>query len=587
VHLRNDAIPDKSVKLILIDDASVNHLSEIIGRYPWPRGIYAPILDFLAQGGAKEIYFDILFTEEEESLASHLEFLNEIKKHSNINFAGLLTKDYPVDASQPKFLSKSKIDIKNFRQNGESKYQTIYHPIVPIAEYAQRIPMVTIEPDADGRYREIPLYITFQDHLLFNFPLGPFLSDDMEKDKNVILTKGKKIPINDHGKLIINWYPKGIQKFSFSGILSSWQSLKQGKPPIVSPNIFKNSIVIIGASAVGLHDLKSTPIHSHLPGPEIQATAISNIIQNSGLNLSPDWFNYLIILLIISLCPYYVLRKTSIKRYLGALLVPILLSGIMIVSFSYFNTILIIGTALTGFFLSYIAAIGYNSFSEYLEKQKVKQNFSMYVSPKILKELSQNYKTIQPELGKEKEVTILFSDIRNFTSLTETSPVNQIISLLNEYFDAMIEIIQEYDGTVDKFIGDAVMAFWNAPVECENHSLLAVKAAMRMQERLVELNEQWQKEDRITITTGIGINTGNCIIGNIGSRRRVNYTLIGDSVNATARLEALCKQYPDNILISQSTYDQIKDQLNCEFIDNVHVKGKKEALSIYAPRGTS
>ena len=118
----------------------------------------------------------------------------------------------------------------------------------------------------------------------------------------------------------------------------------------------------------------------------------------------------------------------------------------------------------------------------------------------------------------------------------------------------MIEIIQEHDGTVDKIIGDAVMAFWNAPVDCKNHSYLAVKAAIRMQERLIELNEKWKQEDRITIATGIGINTGKCIIGNIGSKRRVNYTLIGDTVNATARLEALCKEYKDNILISGATY---------------------------------
>ena len=207
-----------------------------------------------------------------------------------------------------------------------------------------------------------------------------------------------------------------------------------------------------------MYDLKSTPIHSHLPGPET-VTAISNIMQNSALKLSPLWLTLAIVLFVIIFSPFYVLKKTSIKRYVGILSIPLLLIILMVGLFVTNNFILTIGTALTGFFVSYISAIGYNSFSEYLEKQKVKQNFSMYVSPKILKELSQNYKTIQPELGKEKEVTILFSDIRNFTSLTETSPVNQIISLLNEYFDAMIEIIQEHDGTVDKIIGDAVMPF--------------------------------------------------------------------------------------------------------------------------------
>ena len=181
-------------------------------------------------------------------------------------------------------------------------------------------------------------------------------------------------------------------------------------------------------------------------------------------------------------------------------------------------------------------------------------------------------------------MTILFTDIRSFTSLTETHPVEVIIKLLNDYFDAMIEIIQDNDGTVDKIIGDAIMAFWNAPIETENHALKAVQTAQKMQRRLDDLNATWAAQSMPTIQTGIGINTGVCIIGNIGSKRRVNYTLIGDTVNATARLEALCKNYDDNILISDHTFSHIKHQLFCEFIDKVEVKGKQEPLKIYAPR---
>ena len=205
IHFRKNSIPDSRVKLILIDDASVNHLSDIVGRYPWPRGIYAPILDFLASGGVKEVYFDILFTEEEESSSSHQTFIDEIGKHPNINFAGLLTKDYPVDATPPQYLSKSIVKFNNFAPIDSSKYQTIYHPIDPIAELANFIPMVTIEPDLDGRYRKIPLYISFQDHWLFNFPLAPFLGDkgqNIVKEDRFININDKRIPITKDGKLI-------------------------------------------------------------------------------------------------------------------------------------------------------------------------------------------------------------------------------------------------------------------------------------------------------------------------------------------------------------------------------------------------
>ena len=321
-----------------------------------------------------------------------------------------------------------------------------------------------------------------------------------------------------------------------------------------------------------------------MAGAEIQATGISNILLNDILWPSPTWLPWMIFFITLYVVPAFLLRRASIHRYLLSLLIPLVEVMTMVILYSQYNILLDIALPLFGFGCCYFAVLGFNSFVEYLEKQRVKQTFSMYVSPKILNELSENYKTIQPEIGKEREVSILFTDIRNFTTLTEQSPVADIIELLNDYFDAMIEIIQANDGTVDKMIGDAIMAFWNAPIETENHAFLAVKTAQEMQLRLAELNVMWERAGRLTIDTGIGINTGRCIVGNIGSKQRVNYTLIGDVVNATARLEDMCKNYDDHILISKQTFEKVNHQLQCEFIDNVHVKGKEEPLQIYAPR---
>lgn len=586
IHLRQQTTPSPQVKLILIDDASVNHLSDVIGRYPWPRGIYSPVLDFLKASSAKHIYFDVLFSEEEEQQSSHDEFVSALQMHDNIHMVSIVTDDYALTDAQPKFLKKSVFPIPLPKDFKLKSHDNMYSPIDDLARHVASIPVATIHPDLDGRYRQIPMLHQYKSSILMSLPLSVLHEEfsNIQFNHTTLATNDFLIPMNTHGETTLNWYPMGIQKYSFSGVLSSWQSIQNGKVPLIDPTTFENSIIIIGASAVGLHDLKSTPIHSHLPGAEIQATAISNILNNELLKLSHPIIHVGLFILVLFFTPFITLKDPNIYRYILTLLIPIALVIAMCIGFKEAHYVLQFGLPLSAFWITYIAAIGYNSFTEYLEKQKVKQTFSMYVSPKILKELSQNYKTIQPELGKKKQVTILFTDIRSFTSLTETHPVEMIIQLLNDYFNAMIEIIQDNDGTVDKIVGDAIMAFWNAPIETDQHALKAVQTALKMQDRLQHLNRHWANQSMPAIETGIGINTGTCIIGNIGSKRRVNYTLIGDSVNATARLESLCKNYSDNILISEHTYQKIKHQLSCEFIDKVAVKGKQEPIKIYAPR---
>jgi adenylate cyclase len=583
---RQHAVPSEKVKLILIDDASVHHLASVVGRYPWPRGIYAPIIKYLEQAGVHSIYFDILFSEPEESATSHAEFTQTLGQFNNVNVVGIMTKDDALTTYPTSTLTKAIIPIQH--DLDLTPYNNLYLPIPDISKHSTTIPIATIYPALDGRYRHVPLLHQYQDHTLQSMPLAAVHAfahhSTLSLKHNALQVPPYTIPIDTQARMTLNWYPQGIDKYSFSGVLASWQSLKKGKTPLINPSVFKDTIVIIGASAVGLHDLKSTPIQQHMAGAEIQATAISNILNHELLHLSPNYIALILTLLLTMLVPRYILTHPTIKRYLLTLLVPTTLIIMMVILFRTSNYVLQLGSPLLGFILAFVCAVSVNSITEYLEKQKVKQTFSMYVSPKILQELAQNYKDIKPEMGKEKHVTILFTDIRNFTGLSETHPTKTVITLLNDYFDAMIGIIQDHDGTVDKIIGDAIMAFWNAPIDTPNHALQAVKTSLMMQQELVHLNKQWEADGYPTLATGIGINTGTCIVGNIGSKRRVNYTLIGDPVNATARIEALCKNYDDNILISESTYKEIEHQLPCTFIDKVTVKGKKEALNLYAPR---
>ncbi|RAP31984.1 hypothetical protein DID75_05565 [Candidatus Marinamargulisbacteria bacterium SCGC AG-410-N11] len=247
------------------------------------------------------------------------------------------------------------------------------------------------------------------------------------------------------------------------------------------------------------------------------------------------------------------------------------------------NTFLPVSAVCLSTLLGYLLAVAYVSFIDAMERMRVRGTFSKYLSPEVMNEVLKSYDDIKPEVGKKIESTILFSDIRSFTSISEHYPVEVVVTLLNEYFEAMIGEVHNYKGTMDKMIGDAIMAFWNAPIPQDDHALRAVESSFKMHELLVDLNKEWQEKEYPEVKIGIGINTGDLIIGNIGSSARVDFTAIGDNVNLGARLEGLCKNYAAGIVISEFTYEYIKDKYPCRLLDKVAVKGKELPITIYQP----
>ena len=214
--------------------------------------------------------------------------------------------------------------------------------------------------------------------------------------------------------------------------------------------------------------------------------------------------------------------------------------------------------------------------TEEREKRRIRDMFGKYVSPAVVDEILQN----PPELGgQDKELTVFFSDIRGFTSLSEGLSAQALVNHLNQYLTAMTDLILDYKGTLDKYVGDEIMCFWGAPVPVEEHALLACKCALKQIEVLTKMNAGWPAEKRLSI--GIGLNTGNMTVANMGSTGRMNYTLMGDNVNLGARLEGTNKQYFTTIIISESTYQQVKDSVVARELDNIRVKGKNKPVLIY------
>ncbi len=260
---------------------------------------------------------------------------------------------------------------------------------------------------------------------------------------------------------------------------------------------------------------------------------------------------------------------------LSVVLAVVFFFAIMLI-FDLYNQIITLSTPIIGVFLSFLAVIVFRIMTEEKDKRRIRDMFGTYVSTRVVDQIINN----PPELGgQDKDLTVLFSDIRGFTTLSESMSPQALVNHLNEYLTAMTGIILEYEGTLDKYVGDEIMCFWGAPLPQENHAMLACQCALRQMEGLRQLNESWPPERQLNI--GIGINSGIMTVGNMGSLQRMDYTLTGDNVNLGARLEGTNKSYFTNIIMSEYTYGLVQDKVIARELDNIRVKGKNQPVLIY------
>lgn len=396
------------------------------------------------------------------------------------------------------------------------------------------------------------------------------------------------IPINEEGEMLINFMgiassasPQGHQTFpvrSFSGYADRAPDPdRENSVPPWPPSLrVQNYILMVGPFSKGIaEDEKPTP-YGLMYGVEIHANAFNTIIMKKFLNYIPTWTAILILLGLTLLTAFMVSRLPIIWSLVVSFGLIIIYFFVVSFTFELYNTILNLSAPTFSIVLSLIAVIAYRIMTEEKDKQRIRMMFGKYVSPAVVEEILEN----PPELGGvDKELTVFFSDIRGFTTLSEAMTPQELVNHLNEYLTAMTDIILDYKGTLDKYVGDEIMCFWGAPLPQEEHAILACKCALKQMQVLSELNEQWPPERKINI--GIGLNSGIMTVGNMGSMGRMNYTLTGDEVNLGARLEGTNKQYLTNIIISESTYGHVKEQIVARELDNIRVKGKNKPVLIY------
>ena len=365
--------------------------------------------------------------------------------------------------------------------------------------------------------------------------------------------------------------------------------MREGQKPGLDPDLFADKIVIVGLSAAGLHDIFTTPYSGgrgergdglgKMHGFEIHANVIDNLLQGRFLQQAPSW-QRLGLVLLVALATVGLTLYTSLgTAVVGAALVPVAYLLLVQWDFSLRYQLPVVSVMLS-WALALTTGLVYQYWVESAEKRKVKRIFSRYVSPDVYRELLDNPDAASLG-GTRREMSVLFSDLRGFTTFSEGRSPEEVIEQLNEYFAAMVEVVFAHRGTVDKFVGDMIMALFGAPLEDADHADHAVRCALAMQERLQELNQAWRSEERPTLASGVGINSGEMVAGNLGSEKIQSYTVIGDNVNLGARIESLCKEYQAEILTSEFTEARLTGNYALEELGEVTVKGKTHPVKIF------
>lgn len=335
-------------------------------------------------------------------------------------------------------------------------------------------------------------------------------------------------------------------------------------------------LIMVGPFSTGVADDEKNTPYGQMYGVEIHANALNTILMRNFLLPVPTWIAVIVLLAAALLIAFLASRFSTLWSLLVTAVLIAAGFTVSYVLFDSYSRVYPFASLFACLLITFLTVVAYRALTEEQEKRKTRAIFSKYVSPDVVTELLRH----PPELGGvDKELTVLFSDIRGFTSLSEGMSPQELVNHLNEYLTAMTDIIHEYKGTLDKYVGDEIMCFWGAPLEQPDHAVLAAQCALKMMETLGKMNDAWPENRRLNI--GIGLNSGVMTVGNMGSQGRMNYTLMGDNVNLGARLEGTNKEYGTNIIISEYTQQHLNGQAVVRELDNIRVKGKNKPVLIF------
>ena len=597
-NLRGEIKPKSdSVVIIDIDEKSL----QALGQWPWSRDILSKILYNLSNAQVAVIGFDIVFAEEDRTSPHKIFKKLDIKKEDipnfDLEFAQAIANTptilgYQFELTDKKYINKNApsiqtIFIEKNKKQGQNYLITaqgtiLNIPILQNSSYSSGF--FNNIPDDTGIIRSIPLIISYEDEIYPSLSLETlriglginkiYINYDENGIKNLQLDD-LIIPTDRYGRLLINF--RGKEKtFKYISAFDIYNNNFEKED-------IKNKIVLIGTSAAALMDLRATPFESIFPGVEIHANAIDNVISQDFLYKS-SWIDgaNIIIIFVLSIFTFFIVRKIPIW-ITPIFIVALILTVCYSIYYSLFNVGIVLNILFPIFTISISGVIslviGY--FYEIKKKEKIKSKFASKVSKDVMEELLKNIDNNKLK-AQNKEVSIFFSDIRGFTNISEKlNKPELLVKYLNQYMTPMSEIIIKNNGTIDKYIGDSIMAYWNAPFDIDNHADKAVKSALEQLTKLEDLNKTFEELKQPKIEIGIGITTGITTVGEIGSIGRSDYTIIGDNVNLGSRIESLCKFYGSNLIISQDTKDKLVNKYIFRYLEHVKVKGRNNPIKLW------
>lgn len=603
-------LKNEDVVIIDVDDASI----EKLGRNQlWPRSFDAKVINYISSGKPKAIGMDFLYTERDTLSSAYTEmliakgFYNASEIINSLSSDSIFTQALS-DASNV-YLGcydndKKEYDHSNHTQTSLIKaifssnydlneYAVLNCPTLPMEDFARSakaVGTISMPTMLDGTVRHYSLLqqLPSNDNSRFfyfgNFPLYMYLDAHSIDHKEIQLTsEGIKtmesdsllIPLTKTGSFRVNWLGQNdsIRYIPYYKILDEF----------VPAEFFENKYVFFGTSAKGLEDLKTVPPSKEkMPGVEVHAIAFLNMMNNAFIRevSEADALPYFLLVSFLLVSLFLLLKP------LWGIIVSIAFIFFELIAFVYWvlpvkTTVFPIVSLMLLTFISYLTASLYIYFIRERRNRILKSAFGSYVSPEVVEQISKNSNVLQLG-GERKELTVLFSDIRGFTAYSEGMDPQEIVSVLNDYLSRMSEVIFRYKGTIDKFIGDAVMAIFGAPVPQKDHATKACFVALDMMKELRAINGAREKIGQGNLSIGIGINTGEMTVGNIGSRKRFDYTVIGDEVNLGSRLEGLSKFFGVTIVVASATKEACTDgALIFRSLGKVKVKGKEKAVQVY------
>jgi adenylate cyclase len=575
---------NSKIKIITIDQRSLDYFARNEKIYwPWPRSLYVPVIEFLKRAGAKGVAFDILFTDDVGRVEEDAQLAAALKGQMPVVQA-FVPRSVDVEASEKEQSEQALQKLSAYRAGlylsatQSRRYSSARLPAPEILESGSALGSVVAEADNDTIFRRAIPGGWVGSVPFLSLPFALFESGrPPEQTRAAVMSY-----VDAEGKFLIRFHgPSGTyETYSIHSVINSWLQIQENKTPTIPIEDFKDAFVFVGATAPGLLDLRSVPLGGVFSGVEVNATILDNLLRVGFLReASPSAVAF--ILIAVLGCVVLGAVSTTRMKVAIAMASPLMWVGACFIAATWgwwipmvIPTIALVTAVSLGFLVQYQI--------EGKQHRFVRGAFQHFVSADVVERIVKD-----PNLlalgGERREMTMFFADIDGFTTLSEKMEPSDLVRFINRLLSEVTEIIVRHEGTIDKYEGDAVIAFWNAPLANPDHRARAVEAAVACQVRVDELGDSFHADFGFKPRLRIGLNTGVVTVGNFGSRKRFNYTVIGDAVNLAARLEGTNKVFGTRILVSETTHEGLAERFTWRQVGEVMVKGKQRSTLIFEP----